>query len=205
MFWGNKSPPSPGSNKPSMIPAWKQVTRWVISWLEISDYIGSAREKKNGPQYPLARHGTEWNYWALYYYQANQQETSTGVYGALKRGVFAGLGKMPLATCFHAGILLVLFDPEHGGNTFLWNISWLSMDYIALTSQKTVLFMTTTVRTSNPTYWKCQEFMDKQLFCFTTAHLPLWETSGCTRKTFTDIQYKVKQHVSTLILVWQYS
>jgi hypothetical protein len=27
-----------------------------------------------------------------------------------------------LATCFHAGILLGLFDPEDGGDVFLWNI-----------------------------------------------------------------------------------
>jgi hypothetical protein len=27
-----------------------------------------------------------------------------------------------LATCFHAGILLVLFDPEDGGDMFLRNV-----------------------------------------------------------------------------------
>jgi hypothetical protein len=35
-------------------------------------------------------------------------------------------------------------------NMFPWNVGWLSMDYMAL-SQKIVLFITTVVRTSNPT------------------------------------------------------
>jgi hypothetical protein len=33
-------------------------------------------------------------------HQAKQHETRTGAHRALKRGVFAGLGKTPLATCF---------------------------------------------------------------------------------------------------------
>jgi hypothetical protein len=38
-----------------------------------------------------------------------------------------------LATCFHAGFLCSLFfDPEGGGNTFLQNVGWLSMNYTAL-------------------------------------------------------------------------
>jgi hypothetical protein len=36
------------------------------------------------------------------------------------------------ATCFHTGILLSLFDPEDGGELFLWNAGRLSMDYKAL-------------------------------------------------------------------------
>jgi hypothetical protein len=38
-----------------------------------------------------------------------------------------------LATCFHAGFLLGLFfEPENGGDMFLWNVSWLLRDYTAL-------------------------------------------------------------------------
>jgi hypothetical protein len=37
-----------------------------------------------------------------------------------------------LATCFHAGILLVLLPPEDGGDMFLRNAGWLSTDYTAL-------------------------------------------------------------------------
>jgi hypothetical protein len=37
-----------------------------------------------------------------------------------------------LATCFHASILLGLFDPEDWGNMFLRNFGWLSTDYMAL-------------------------------------------------------------------------
>jgi hypothetical protein len=36
-----------------------------------------------------------------------------------------------LPTCFHTGILLSLFNPEDGGDIFLWNVSWLST-YTAL-------------------------------------------------------------------------
>jgi hypothetical protein len=33
----------------------------------------------------------------------------------------------------HAGSLLgSFFDPDSGGNVFLWNIGWLSTDYVAL-------------------------------------------------------------------------
>jgi hypothetical protein len=37
-----------------------------------------------------------------------------------------------LATCFRAGILLDLFDPEDGGDTVLQNVGWLSTNYTAL-------------------------------------------------------------------------
>jgi hypothetical protein len=38
-----------------------------------------------------------------------------------------------LATCFQAGFLLALFfGPEGGGDMFLRNVGWLSMDYTAL-------------------------------------------------------------------------
>jgi hypothetical protein len=35
------------------------------------------------------------------------------------------------ATCFHADILLSLFDPEDGGDIFLRYVGWLSTDYTA--------------------------------------------------------------------------
>jgi hypothetical protein len=41
-----------------------------------------------------------------------------------------------VATCFHAGILLGLFDPEDGGDMFLRNFRWLSTDYTALFPRK---------------------------------------------------------------------
>jgi hypothetical protein len=41
------------------------------------------------------------------------------------------------ATCFHANFLLGLFfDPEDGGDMFLRNVGWLSMDYTALYSRR---------------------------------------------------------------------
>jgi hypothetical protein len=50
-----------------------------------------------------------------------------------------------------AGFLLVLFfDPEDGGDMFLRNVGGLSTDYTAL-SQKIEFFITTAVKTSNPT------------------------------------------------------
>jgi hypothetical protein len=33
-----------------------------------------------------------------------------------------------IASCFHAGIILSLFDPENGDNMFLWNVRWFSND-----------------------------------------------------------------------------
>jgi hypothetical protein len=41
-------------------------------------------------------------------------------------------GSLQLTTCFHAGFLLVLFDPEDGGFMFLRNVRWFSTDYTAL-------------------------------------------------------------------------
>lgn len=40
----------------------------------------------------------------------------------------------PGSACYmlHAGLLLGLFDPEDGGDTFLKNVSVLSTDYMAL-------------------------------------------------------------------------
>jgi hypothetical protein len=53
--------------------------------------------------------------------------------------------------CFHADILPGLFfDPEDGGNVPLKH--WLTFNRIhGVIYQKTVLFITTTVKTSNPT------------------------------------------------------
>jgi hypothetical protein len=37
------------------------------------------------------------------------------------------------AICFHANFMRGLrFDPEDGGDVFLWNVSWLLTDYTAL-------------------------------------------------------------------------
>jgi hypothetical protein len=40
---------------------------------------------------------------------------------------------------------------KDGGDMFLWSVSWLSKDYSVI-SQKTELFITTTMRISRPTY-----------------------------------------------------
>jgi hypothetical protein len=44
-------------------------------------------------------------------------------------------------------LLGFFFDPEDGGDMFFENISWLSVDYMALYPE---LFITTAVRTSDP-------------------------------------------------------
>jgi hypothetical protein len=56
------------------------------------------------------------------------------------------------AACFHAGFLLALFfDPEDGGDMFPRK-HWLTFNGLhGVISQKTVLFITTAVRTSIPT------------------------------------------------------
>jgi hypothetical protein len=54
-----------------------------------------------------------------------------------------------VATCFHAGILLGLFDPEDGGDTFLRNVLLTFNEPHGAISQKIVLFITNVVRTSN--------------------------------------------------------
>jgi hypothetical protein len=41
-----------------------------------------------------------------------------------------------LATCFHAGILLSVFDPEDRGVMFLQNTGWLSTNYMVLYPKK---------------------------------------------------------------------
>jgi hypothetical protein len=57
-----------------------------------------------------------------------------------------------LATCFHASYLLYLFfDPEDGSDIFLRNVGWIFIGLHDVISQKTELFITTAVRTSNPT------------------------------------------------------
>jgi hypothetical protein len=53
-----------------------------------------------------------------------------------------------LTTCFHATILLSLFEPEDGGDMSLRNVCY---GLHGVISQKTVLFITTVVRTSNIT------------------------------------------------------
>jgi hypothetical protein len=59
-----------------------------------------------------------------------------------------------LATCFHSGFLFdLLFDPEDGRDTFLWNAGWLSTDYKVQGAipQRIELLLTTAVRVSGPT------------------------------------------------------
>jgi hypothetical protein len=57
-----------------------------------------------------------------------------------------------LATCFHAGFLLVFFfEPEDGGDIFLRNVDELTFNGLhGVISQKIELFIPTAVRTSNP-------------------------------------------------------
>jgi hypothetical protein len=55
---------------------------------------------------------------------------------------------MLLATCFHAGNLLGLFDHKDGGDMFLRNIGRLATNYTALYPHKIELFAKTAVRTS---------------------------------------------------------
>jgi hypothetical protein len=43
--------------------------------------------------------------------------------------LWAGLSLLPASACF---LLDLFFDPEDGGEMFLQNIGWLSMDYTAL-------------------------------------------------------------------------
>jgi hypothetical protein len=57
-----------------------------------------------------------------------------------------------LATCFHAGVMFGLFDPEDGGDMFHRKVGRLSRLFGVL-SQKTVLYITTDVRTSNCYYF----------------------------------------------------
>jgi hypothetical protein len=55
-----------------------------------------------------------------------------------------------VANCFHADILLDLFDPEDGGDMFLRNVVLTFNGLHGIVSQKiVVLFITTAVRTSN--------------------------------------------------------
>jgi hypothetical protein len=55
-----------------------------------------------------------------------------------------------LATCFHAGILLDLFNPEDGSDVF--PKSSLTFNGLpGVTSRKILHFITTAVRTSGPT------------------------------------------------------
>jgi hypothetical protein len=59
-----------------------------------------------------------------------------------------------LATCFHAGFLLGLFfDPEDGDDVPL-KPRLIFNGLHGVISQKIVFFITTAVRTSNPTYYK---------------------------------------------------
>jgi hypothetical protein len=59
--------------------------------------------------------------------------------------------KVKQATCFHAGILRGLIGPEDGSDMFIRNVGCLSTDYTALYPTRQQLFITTGVRTSNPT------------------------------------------------------
>jgi hypothetical protein len=47
------------------------------------------------------------------------------------------LSKKTACYLLHAGFLLGLcFDPEDGGDMFLWNVCWLSMDYAVLYTRR---------------------------------------------------------------------
>jgi hypothetical protein len=89
---------------------------------------------------PVANHYTDWailaskiftysnNY--TYFQVQNTKCKYNDNYANFER--WNGKGAL-LATCFHASFLLDLFfDPEDGGDMFLWKVGWLSMDYTAL-------------------------------------------------------------------------
>jgi hypothetical protein len=57
-----------------------------------------------------------------------------------------------------AGQLLgILFDPEDGGNMFLWNINEVLSDYSSFTAQKVVLFKFYQLQTFRILLWKTAE------------------------------------------------
>jgi hypothetical protein len=92
---------------------------------------------------------------------------------------------------FLAGFLLgLLFDPEDGGDIFLRNVGWLSMDKHGVMSHKWKLFMISTVRTSDPDWIisvgcsvDMQEY-EQRLLCLelhtTEAPLKWWIRLSCT-------------------------
>jgi hypothetical protein len=66
--------------------------------------------------------------------------------------------------CFYIGFLLgVLFDPEYGGDV-LPKRQLTFNGLHGITSQKMVLFITTSVRTSNPTYEKKKKKTARNIF-----------------------------------------
>jgi hypothetical protein len=76
----------------------------------------------------------------------------------------------------HAGFLINLFfDPEDGGDIFLHNISWLSMDYMVLyISQKTELFRIT----------HHHQEKNCHLLALVTIFYPFWYNSSILKKGF---------------------
>jgi hypothetical protein len=76
-----------------------------------------------------------------------------------------------LANCFHAGFLLGLcFDPEDGGDIFLQNIGWLSMDYMALCPRRQ--------NSSKPLLWEPQ-ILQTVCFRFTDKQIRYCDVLGC--------------------------
>jgi hypothetical protein len=50
-------------------------------------------------------------------------------------------------------LLGLFFNHEGRGSTFLWSVGELSPDYTGVTTQRTVLFIGSSVRTTNPIHW----------------------------------------------------
>jgi hypothetical protein len=79
----------------------------------------------------------------------------------------------------HPSLLLGLFfDPENGGDMSLRNACWHSMDYTCVISQKTELFTTTAVRTSNP--------ITDNIYCTICQHNTI-SRDGASKTTCFDI------------------
>jgi hypothetical protein len=90
------------------------------------------------------------------------------------------LAELLLPTAFLLGLF---FDSEDGGNMFFRNVG-LSMDYMAIIYQKTELFITTGVQTSNPTSQICFLYV---LQIFPTPGRPSLDSDETAIKNVTNI------------------